>query len=151
MKRVVSVFAAFAMSLMLVCTAFASAPVGSGEAIIGGQSNHSSKTSNPGGFDYSAPSSPAEIFGINENVTVDHVVEKINAKGNDVVNVMQVVGRYICYAAFIIGVLIMISGCIGNKKLIVQGLIVLIIAGVSYAAIVCGREIVGYIASWAAS
>lgn len=146
MKRVFGVLAAMVLSLIMVGSAFA-APVGSGLATTAGGGNNVSSNS---GFDYSAPDDPAEMFGV-ENVDVNDVADRLNSKGNDVINIMQVVGRYVCYGAFIIGILIMIAGCIGNKKMIVQGLIVLIIAGVAYAGIVCGREIVGFIASWAAS
>lgn len=146
MKRVMSILAVMVLSLMMVGTAFA-APIGSGFATT---ENGGNNTSNNSGFNYSAPDDPADIFGV-DKVDVDDVADRLNNKGNDVINIMQVVGRYVCYGAFIIGVLIMIFGCIGNKRMIVQGLIVLIIAGVAYAGIVCGREIVGFIASWAAS
>ena len=102
------------------------------------------------GFDYSAPDDPADIFGI-PSVSVEDVTERLNNKGNDIVNILQTVGRWICIGAFVISVVMMVAGCVGNKKWIMQGLIGLIISGVAYAGIVCGRQIVMFIASWAAS
>lgn len=144
-KNFFTLITAFVFSTCICVNVFAS-NIGSGTA----QSVDSSSVSTGGIFDYSEPSDPAELFGV-EKVSTEEVADKLNEKGNDIINLMQVVGRYVCYGAFIVGLVMMLAGCVGNKKMIVQGLIAVIIAGVCYAGIVCGRDIVTFIASWAAS
>jgi len=145
MKRIMNFFIALILCMAVVMPAFATT-VGGGT--ISGKSTQSSTAKT--GFDYSEPSDAADIFGI-EPVSTEELANRLNNKGNDVINILQTVGRWICIGAFVISVIMMVAGCIGNKKMIVQGLIGLIISGVAYAGIVCGREIVMFIASWAAA
>lgn len=146
MKRIFGIFVTLMLCMAMMMPAFATT--------VGGGVVNAKPTANTGtvekGFDYSAPDNPADIFGI-PSVSVEDVTERLNNKGNDIVNILQTVGRWICIGAFVISVVMMVAGCVGNKKWIMQGLIGLIISGVAYAGIVCGREIVMFIASWAAS
>lgn len=148
-KRIFSLMAVLAMSMALLSTAYA-APIGSGVATVNSSVSTDNQQTKKGGFDYSAPDGPADIFGI-EDVSVDDVANKLNTKGNDIVTLMQVIGRYVCYGGFIFGVILMVIGAVGNKKMVWTGFIALLISGLAYAGIVCGREIVMFIASWAAS
>lgn len=141
MKKYLGMVAAMVLCLMMVVPAFA-ATTGSGTL---------SKSNTPSsGFDYTAPDDPADIFGV-EDVSVDDVADKLNAKGNDVVNIIQVVGRWVCIGCAILGIVLCVAGAIGNSRLIFKGFIALIIGAVGYAGVTCGREIVQFIASWAAS
>lgn len=155
MKKIITkVFVAFMLVSMMTCTAFANGLVGSGEAVNvetqEGQTETSVFTENSSGLIYDEDHSPESLFGIRD-VTTEELAGKLENKGNDIINLMQIVGRYICYGGFVMGVILMIAGCLGNKKMLMQGFIALIISGVAYAGIVCGREIVNFIASWAAS
>ena len=145
MKRFVGILISLILSMVMVMPAFAT-------TIGGGTINGKpvDDVYSGGSFDFSEPSDPADIMNI-PSVSAEDVANRLNNKGNDVVNILQTVGRWVCIGAFVISVIIMVAGCIGNKKMIVQGLIGLIISGVAYAGIVCGREIVMFIASWAAS
>ena len=67
------------------------------------------------------------------------------------VNLMQAAGKWICIVVFIVCIILFIIGLIGNKKMALAAFIGMICAGVAYAGILCGREIVTWIASWAAS
>ena len=80
-----------------------------------------------------------------------HIVGKLESKGNDIVYILQTVGKYACIAAFIVCCILTLIGIIGNKRLLAGAIIGLVISGVAYAGIVCGREIVNWIAAWAAS
>lgn len=88
---------------------------------------------------------------IDTGVTTDRIVERIERKGEDIVRVLQTAGKYVCIGSFLICCVLTLVGVIGNKRLLVGGAIGLILSGVSYAGIVCGREIVNWIASWASS
>lgn len=85
------------------------------------------------------------------NVTTDELVGRIEQKSNDVVTILQTVGKYVCFASFIICCMLILIGIIGNRRLVAGGAIGLILSGIAYAGIVCGREIVTWIAAWAAS
>lgn len=145
MKRFMVFLISLILSMVMVMPAFATT-IGGGTV----SGNPADDINRGGSFDYSAPSDPADIMDI-PSVSAEDVANRLNNKGNDVVNILQTVGRWICIGAFVISVIMMVAGCIGNKKMIVQGLIGLIISGVAYAGIVCGREIVMFIAAWAAS
>ncbi len=85
------------------------------------------------------------------NVSVEDMGSYIENKGNDVVHVLQIIGKYVCIAAFIICCFLALIGLIGNKRMFTGALIGLIISGVAYAGIVCGPTIVKWIANWAAT
>lgn len=140
MKKAVKILAlilAF-MCISLPATAYAS-DIGSGYA-----------TGGSGGFDYSEPDSGAEIFGI-EPVSTEDLSDRLNEKGNDVVDIVTVIGKWVCIIMIAFGFLCILIGAFGNQKLLVRGLIAVVLCGVCYAGIVCGRDIVEFIASWAAS
>lgn len=86
-----------------------------------------------------------------QKVTTSDLEKRINEKGNDIIHIMQVVGRIACIIGFIICCILTIIGILGNKQLMTGALIGLVICGFAYAGITCGSEIVSYIAAWAAS
>lgn len=98
---------------------------------------------------YNVPD-PADAAGI-PKVSTDDLIQRIDEKGNDVVNLMQAVGKWVCVITFIVCIILFIIGLIGNKKMALAAFIGMLCAGVAYAGILCGREIVTWIASWAAS
>lgn len=88
---------------------------------------------------------------IDSNVTTADLGKKIAEKGNDVIQIMKIIGKYFCVGGFIISCLAMFCGLFGNKRALSGGFIGLILSGVMYAAIVMSDDIVVMIASWAAS
>lgn len=91
------------------------------------------------------------INELTPNVTTDDIVNRLEEKGNDVVTFLKTIGKYVCIGGFIICCILTIVGIIGNPKLLWAGIIGMIITGLAYAGIVCSREIVNWIATWAIS
>lgn len=157
MKRIFALLSILILSLCLTATAFASNGTRTGEVVGGGSSGSSGSES----FSLSDPNSAKDfvsdaLFGgkdrlIDPNVSTDTIVGKLESKGNDVVSILQTVGKYVCIAGFIVCCILTLIGIIGNKRLLAGAIIGLIISGVAYAGIVCGREIVNWIAAWAVS
>lgn len=84
-------------------------------------------------------------------VTTEDIVKRLEDKGNDIVAILQTVGKFICVSSFLVCCALMVIGVIGNRRMLTGAVIGAILSGVAYAGIVCGREIVNWIALWAAS
>ena len=169
MKRIFALLTILTLTLCLTATAFASNGTRVGEVVGGGSaetgvsedaSRHHSSGTGSGGVSLGDPNATQdfinnELFGgngvIDPNVSTNTIVGKIESKGNDIVSILQTVGKYVCIAAFIVCCILTLVGIIGNKRLLAGAIIGLIISGVAYAGIVCGREIVNWIAAWAVS
>ena len=149
MKKLAT-FMLLLLSVYLVAPAFAA----SGEDVRTGTASGGSSTG-AAPVDKADPSINDMVNGvINDfapNITTDDIVNRLETKGNDVVTILQTVGRYVCIGAFIICCILTLFGIIGNPRMLWGGVIGLIISGVAYAFIVCGREIVNWIATWAIS
>lgn len=85
------------------------------------------------------------------NVTTEDLANRIETKGNEVVTILQKVGKYVCICSFVICCALVLVGCIGNRRLVAGGLIGCVLSGLAYAGIICGREIVNWIAAWVIS
>ena len=88
---------------------------------------------------------------IDTSVTTDKIVNKLESKGNDIVSILQTVGKYVCITIFIVSCMLALVGLFGNHRLLTASIIGLVLSGVAYAGITCGREVVNFIATWAAS
>lgn len=88
---------------------------------------------------------------IDPNVTTADIGQKLTDKGNDVIDIMKIIGKYFCVGGFIVSCIAMFCGLFGNKKSLASGFIGLILSGIMYAAIVMSDDIVVLIATWAAS
>lgn len=82
------------------------------------------------------------------NVQAEELVGRINEKGNDVVNIVSAVGKWLCLAGFVACCILIVIGVIGNKRMIAGGLVGMFLSGFMYAAITCGRDIVTWISAW---
>lgn len=142
--------------MLLTTTAFASNNVRTGEAT----DTDPDRTSQAGdgqsySSDYDGEGMRELVGGIQDefapNVTTQDIIGKLETKGNDIVAILQTVGKYVCIAAFIICCVLTLVGLIGNKRILTGAIIGLLLSGVAYAGIVCGREIVNWIAAWARS
>jgi len=158
MKKVLSILALCMMLMSLLVPAFASSDVRTGNAsnggtVGGGVSASTGQSNGSGSVDGSMSDVVNQVTNelIDTSVTTDDIVGRLESKGNDVVRVLQTVGKYVCIGAFMVCCVITLVGIVGNKRLLVGGIIGLVISGVAYAGIVCGREIVNWIASWAIS
>lgn len=165
MKRIFVLLSILILSLSLTVSAFASGDTRTGEVVGGGSADTMTGTNASGnngssGVTLTDPNATQdyinnELFGghgvITSNVTTDTIVGKLESKGNDVVSILQTVGKYVCIAGFIVCCILTLIGIIGNKRLLAGAIIGLVISGLAYAGIVCGREIVNWIAAWAVS
>ena len=112
MKRIFALLTILMLTLCLTTTAFASNGTRTGEVIGGGSVDteigadasrrHGSGTGS-GGVDLSNPNATQdyinnELFGgngvITPNVSTDTIVGKLESKGNDIVYILQTVGKY---------------------------------------------------------
>ncbi len=84
-------------------------------------------------------------------VTVDDLGERLSEKGEDVVWLIQVVGRYICLGMFVVCCVLTVMGMVGNHRSLPSALLGAIFSGICYGAITCGEQIVQAISAWIAS
>jgi len=162
-KKLIAMLSLLMLVLCLSATAFASDTTRTGEVSGGGAGDSASgsvTSAGQYGVNLQDPNATQdyvnnELFGaqglIDRSVTTNTIVGKLEAKGNDVVSILQTVGKYVCIAGFVVCCILVLVGVIGNKRLLAGAIIGLIISGVAYAGIVCGREIVNWIAAWAVS
>lgn len=134
------------VALMLTSVAFAADDVRTGVAMGGGASSAVEENAPYDGFQ-----SRATEGLIDQNVTTESFLERIHSKGNDVVDIIIVVGQYVCIAAFAVCCIITIIGLIGNKRTMTGGVIGLIVSGVAYAFLSMAPDVVRWIASWTVS
>lgn len=166
MKQILVLLSIFMLSLCLTISAFASGDTRTGNVIGGGSADtsvatpYASSGSSGSGITLTDPDATQDfindkLFGgygvISTNVTADTIVSKLEAKGNDIVFMFQTVGKFVCIAGFIICCILTIIGTVGSKRLLAGAVIGLLVSGFAYAGIVCGREIVNWIAAWAIS
>lgn len=145
MKRLITVFC-LALAVMLLMPAYASEGV---TTEIAGEIGGAMADSAAGGID---PLDPESVLGIKGgDYSVDYLGDKLEEKGMDVVYLIKVVGRYICLAGFVICVVLIVVGIIGNPRILLRAAIGAVVSGIAYALITCGEEIVLLIATWAAS
>ena len=85
------------------------------------------------------------------NITTDDIIGRLEDKGNGLVKILQTVGKMVYICSFIVCCGLLVIGVIGNRRMVAGSIIGAILSGVSYAGIVCGKEIVNWIAMWAAS
>lgn len=166
MKRAFILLSVLMLSFCLTVTALASGDTRTGNVIGGGSADTPAATpyTSPGSGDSGvALSDPGatqdfingELFGergmIHTNVTSDTIVDKLEAKGNEIVFMLQTVGKFVCIAGFIVCCILTIFGAIGSNRLLAGAIMGMLISGFAYAGIACGREIVNWIAAWAIS
>lgn len=159
MKKLLRFVFAFLMSFCLMTTAFSAAGTRTGQVDGGDAGNTavSDSDKNTGGVNFSDPGATNAYINneladiIAPDVTTDTIVGKLESKGNDIVHILQTVGKYVCIGMFVICCILIPVGIIGNKKILTGAVIGLVISGLAYAGIVCGREIVNFIAAWATS
>lgn len=133
-------------ALLLTSIVFASDDVRTGVATGGGASSTAEENAPTSGFQNLA----TEGF-IDQSVTTESFMNRLQNKGNDVIDIITLVGQYVCIAAFAICCIITLVGLIGNKRTMTGGVIGLIVSGVAYALLTMAPDVVYWIASWAAS
>jgi len=95
---------------------------------------------------------PEYVLGIKGgDYSVEHIGDKLKQKGMDIVYLLKIVGRWICIAAFVVCCTFLVFAIAGNTRLLVRSAVGAIAAGIMYAAITCGEEIVTLIAAWSAA
>jgi len=152
MRKSVSILMLMLLVMCMVVPAFAASEEDVRTGIASGGSNPDTSMVTPNNPNNSVDSTVDGIINdFAPNITTNDIVNRLEQKGNDVVTILQTVGKYVCIGAFIICCILTIAGIIGNPKLLWAGVIGMIVSGLAYAGIVCGREIVNWIATWAIS
>lgn len=152
MKRAFLAFLMILTMMLMSVTALASDEVRTGDATETNPSSSSQEGSyTTSDDDDMSAFVQGELDEFTPNVTTNDIINKLNDKGNDVVSILQTVGKYVCIGAFIVCCILTLVGLIGNKRILAGALIGLVVSGLAYAGIVCGREIVNWIAAWARS
>ncbi len=143
--------------LFLVVMLANSLPVFADEVVSGVAGETESKTSvsvNSSTSDTTGKSKTfnfSDPYNLSENpVTVDQLNTKLNSMGTDVIGIIKTVGRYICLGGFIVCVILLFIGIVGNPRLMARSAIGALCSGIMYMAITCGEQIVGMIAAWSA-
>ncbi len=96
-------------------------------------------------FDFTDP------YHLHDNpVTVEQLDAKLNSMGTDVIGIIKTVGRYICLGGFIVCIILLFIGIVGNPRLMARSAIGALCSGIMYMAITCGEQIVAMIAAWSA-
>lgn len=133
--------------LVLASAVFAADDVRTGVAVGGGAAAVEKEQGNSSiGFQEQA----IEGF-VDKTVTTESFINRIQAKGNDVVHIIIAVGQWVCIAAFGICCIIALIGAVGNKRTMTGGAIGLVISGVAYALLTMAPEVVRGIAAWSVS
>ena len=84
-------------------------------------------------------------------VTVDDAISWVDRKGGQVVELCSHVLKPACIVGFIICVLLIVAGAVGNKRLLAGGLVGLFICGLCYAFATSPVEILNAFSSFVRS
>ena len=150
MKKFTSLLCALVLSLSVMTTAFATeiepnTNTNMGMGVATETVDPPKNNSGHGGMYH--PVTPEDILDL-DPVTTDDVQNKINQKGQDIIDVIINVCQKICVVTMPLGAVMFLVGLAGNKKTSVAGAIMFIFSGVCYAAITCAPELTWYISSW---
>ena len=120
-KNLIAFLFAAILCMFNIVPALASEPVGGGTATTGGNSHE---------------------------VTVDDAISWVDRKGGQVVELCAHFLKPVCVVGFILCVILMVAGAVGNKKLLVGGLVGLFICGLCYTFATSPVQIMNAFASF---
>ena len=83
-----------------------------------------------------------------DEVTVDDAISWVDRKGSQVVELCAHFLKPVCVVGFILCVILMVAGAVGNKKLLVGGLVGLFICGLCYTFATSPVQIMNAFASF---
>lgn len=144
MKRIFALLFALVLSASMVTVAFADTDVGVGSGVAG------DGATTPSSSDVWTVPTPDELLDL-PDVTTQDVVDKLEQKGNDVMTIVQTVGRIVAAVVFIVSFILVVVGAVGDTRLMAKAFVGLAISGIGYAAITCGRELLAFFSAWVQS
>ena len=140
------------MSLTAMVTpAFAADPVGGGSLTF---ASPDTKTERPGGYgDIRNPDSiisAGDAIGMNKDniVTTNDVNNWVDRKGGELITIATRVVQVIAILSFIVSLVFIVVGALGNKRTMVGGFVALALSCVVFTAATCGPQIVTAVSSW---
>ncbi len=142
-KNLIAFLFAAILCMFNVVPALAAGPVGGGVATSGGGSS--------GNSHIIWDENESATSWVNQNVdevTVDDAISWVDRKGGQIVELCAHVLKPVCIVCFIICILLVVAGAVGNKKVLVGGLIGLFICGLSYAFATSPVEILNAFSSF---
>ena len=135
-------FAAF-LGLLSVVPEGGGGPGGGGGATSGG-----GYSGNPNSLWFENESATSWVNQNVDEVTVDDAISWVDRKGGQIVELCAHVLKPVCIVCFIICILLVVAGAVGNKKVLVGGLIGLFICGLCYAFATSPVEILNAFSSF---
>ena len=150
-KNLIAFLFAAVLCMFNIVPALASGPVGGGTATFG-SSAEDTPTMPSGGIIWDERESGDNWVKQNGGeVTVDDAISWVDRKGGQVVELCSHVLKPACIVGFIICVLLIVAGAVGNKRLLAGGLVGLFICGLCYACATSPVEILNAFSSFVRS
>ena len=138
-KNLIAFLFAAILCMFNIVPALASEPVGGGTATTGGNSHIIWDESENG---------DSWVRQNADEVTVDDASSWVDRKGGQVVELCAHFLKPVCVVGFILCVILMVAGAVGNKKLLVGGLVGLFICGLCYTFATSPVQIMNAFASF---
>lgn len=123
-KNLIAFLFAAILCMFNIVPVLASEPVGGGTATTGGGNSHIIWDESQSGDNW--------VKQNVDEVTVDDAISWVDRKGGQVVELCAHFLKPVCVVGFILCVILMVAGAVGNKKLLVGGLVGLFICGLCY-------------------
>lgn len=150
----------FLMALIIcVCSlmpmsAFAAGTVGGGEAVFGTE-NHQYNNGGTGGGGtnsdkYGYIPSASEALGLDQvpEVDTDDVQKWVDRKGGELISIGIRVVQVVSVIGFILCIVLIVIGAVGNSRTLVGGVVGLVISCVCFTVATMAPQIVGAVNGW---
>lgn len=125
------------------------ATTGGGVATTDGDNDGSMFSQSQANNYYGDIKSADELMGQTGNiVTVDDATDWVDRKGGEVITLVQHSLKPICFVCFLISLGVVVVGAIGNKKVMVGGIIAMFIIGVVFTIVTCAPQVINAFSSW---
>jgi len=155
MKKNLTAFLFAAILCMFnVVPVLASEPVGGGTATFGSAATENTATASGGRGGIIWDDSQSGDTWVKQNggeVTVDDAISWVDRKGGQVVELCAHFLKPVCIIGFIICIILIVAGAVGNKKMLIGGLMGLFICGLCYAFATSPVEILNAFSSFVRS
>ena len=123
-KNLIAFLFAAILCMFNIVPVLASEPVGGGTATNGRENTHIIWDESQSGDNWVKQNA--------DEVTVDDAISWVDRKGAQIVELCAHFLKPVCVVGFIICIILMVAGAVGNKKLLVGGLVGLFICGLCY-------------------
>lgn len=147
--RIVSLCFAVILCLFTIAgPAFAAEAVGGGIATTGSGNSTFTDSGKASGYYGNIPTSDEILGQTGDVVTIEDATNWVDRKGGEVVSFAVHTVKPICVVGIFLCVIMCIAGAVGNKKLLVGGLIGILICAVLFTLVTCWPEVLNAFSSW---